>query len=83
MVVAWPQSQADQSARIGYRFRLPAVVGLIAAHGIFAGLVPRSGRFAAQVMFANQRFLNLLRPLRINLLLAPRRRFSFSLPVRA
>ena len=83
MVVAWPQPQADQSARIGHRFRLPAVVGLIAAHGIFAGLVPGSGRFAAQVMFANQRFLNLLRPLGIDLLLAARNRFSFASPVRA
>ncbi len=63
MVVARPQPQADQSARIGHGFRLPAMVSLIAAHSIFAGLVPGSGRFAAQIMLADQRFLNRLRPL--------------------
>jgi len=83
VIMAWPQTQADQCARIGDRLRLPAVIGLIVAHGVFAGLVPGSGRLAAQVMFANQRFLNLLRPLRINLLLAPRSRLSLTFVVRA
>jgi len=83
MVVARSQPQADQCARIRHCLRLPAVIGLIAAHGVFAGLVPVSGRFAAQVMLANQRFLNLLHPLGINLLLAPRSRFSLAAPPRA
>jgi len=73
MVVARPQSQADQGARVGYGLRLPAVVGLIAPHRLFTGLIPRTGRFAAQVVLAYQRFLNGLRALRFNLLLAPRR----------
>jgi hypothetical protein len=83
VVVARAQAQADQRTRIGYRFRLPAVIRLIAAHGVFARLVPGPGRFAAQVMFANQSFLNLLRPLRIDLLLAPRSRFLLTSLVRA
>jgi hypothetical protein len=83
MVVARAQPQADQRTRIGHRFRLPAMIRLIAAHSVFAGLVPGSGRFAAQVMFANQRFLNFLRPLRIDLLLAPRSRFFLTSLVRA
>jgi hypothetical protein len=83
MVVARAEPQADQRTRIGHRFLLPAVIRLIAAHGLFAGLVPGSGRFATQVMFANERFLNLLRPLRIDLLLAPRSRFFLAPLVRA
>jgi hypothetical protein len=70
-VVARPQTQADQSARVRHFLRLPAVIGLITPHGIFAGLVPRARRFAGQIMLAYQRFLNRLRPLRFNLLLAP------------
>ncbi len=73
MVVARPQSQADQGARVRYSLRLPAVVGLIASHGIFAGLIPRSGRFAGHIMLADQRFLDGLRPLGIDFLLASRR----------
>jgi hypothetical protein len=73
VVVARPQSQADQSARVGYSLRLPAVVGLIASHGIFAGLIPRTSRFSAQVVRAYQRFLDRLRPLGIDFLLASRR----------
>jgi hypothetical protein len=73
MVVARPQPKADQSARIRHRFRLPAMVGLIAPHGLFTGLIPCSTRFAAQVVLADQCFLNRLRPLGLNLLLASRR----------
>jgi hypothetical protein len=70
MVVAWSQAKADQSARIRNGFRLPAVIGLIAPHRGFAGVVPGSGRFAGQVMLAYQRFLNFLCALVIDLLLA-------------
>ena len=46
------------------------MIGLIAPHGLFARLIPGSSRCAAQVVLANQRFLNLLRALGFNLLLA-------------
>ena len=72
VVVARPQPQADQSPRVGHSLRLPAVVGLIAPHGIFAGLIPRTSRFSAQVVLADQRFLDGLRPLGIDFLLASR-----------
>jgi hypothetical protein len=81
VVVARPQSQADQSARVGYSLRLPAVVGLIASHGIFAGLIPRAGRFPGHVMLAYQRFLDGLRPLGIDFLLASRG-LPFAAPAR-
>src|SRR5271155_2493212 len=58
------------------------MIGLIAPHGIFTGLIPGSSRLAAQVMLANQRFLDLLRPLRINFLLAPCARLSLTVAVR-
>jgi hypothetical protein len=45
------------------------VIGLVAAHGVFTGLVPGSDSLAAQVVLANQSFLNFLRPLGIDLLL--------------
>jgi hypothetical protein len=78
MIVARPQAQADQRARIGYGLRLPSVIGLIAPHGLFTGLIPGSSRFARHIVFANQRFLDRLRPLGLNLLLAPRRGFSLA-----
>ncbi len=72
MVMGWPQPQADQSARVRDGLRLPAVIGLIAPHGLFTGLIPPASRFAAQVVLPYQRFLDGLRPLRVNLLLTPR-----------
>lgn len=72
MIMARSQSQADQSSRIGNGLRLPAMVRLIAAHGGFTRFVPGSRRFSAQVMLANQGFLNFLRPLGIDFLLTPR-----------
>ena len=72
MFVARPQPQADQSARVRYGLRLPAVVSLVAPHGIFAGLIPSTGRFAGHVMRAYQRFLDRLSPLGIDFLLASR-----------
>ena len=74
MIVTRSQAKADERSRIWDRLRLPPMIGLILAHCIFAGLVPGSGGFAAQIMFADQRFLNGLRPLRIDLLLATRGR---------
>jgi len=75
VVVARPQAEADQSPRIRHGFRLPPVVGLVAAHRIFTGLIAGAGRFAGHIMLANQRFLNRLRPLWLDLLLATRSGF--------
>jgi hypothetical protein len=58
------------------------VVGLISAQGIFRGLRPLAGGFAAEVVLADQRFLNGLRAIGVNFLLAARRPHSF-LPSRS
>ncbi len=68
--MARAETEADQGARIRHRLRLPAMVSLIAPHCVFACLVPRSGRIAAQVMLAYQGLLNCLRSFRFNLLLS-------------
>jgi hypothetical protein len=78
MIVARPQPKGDQRARIGNRLRLPAVIGLIAPHGLFTGLIPGSGCFAAQVVLADQRFLDLVSPLGINFLLSSRGRLPLA-----
>jgi len=82
MVVTRTQPKANQRTRIGHRLRLPAVIGLIAPHRIFAGLIPGSGRFAAEVVLADQRFLDRLCPLGVDLLLASHDRFMFAVPSR-
>src|SRR6202021_2414240 len=58
MVLAWPETQVDQSARSGNRLALPALVGVVAAHGFFASRVPGAGSFPVQIVFANEGFLN-------------------------
>ena len=70
MILAWPQAQTDERTRVRYRFGLPAMVGLVTPHGIFTGLVPCTRGFAAEVVFANQGFLNGSRPLGVDLLLS-------------
>ncbi len=70
MVLTWPQTQFDQRPRVRHRLALPSIVSLIAAHGRLAGLIPGAGSFSAQVMLADQGFLNGLRSLGINFLLA-------------
>jgi len=72
MIFARAQTQLDQRPRVGHRLALPAVIGLVAAHGIFAGLVPCAGSFTAQVVFADQRCLNRLGTLGVDFLLAAR-----------
>ncbi len=73
VIVARPQPQADQRARIRHRLRLPAMIRLILPHSVFAVLVPASRRVGAQIMLANQSLLYSLRPLGIDLLLPARR----------
>jgi len=71
MIIARSQAKADQCARIGNGFALPSVIGLIAPHRFFAGLVPRPTGRAAQIVFPDQSFLNRLRAFGIDLLLPP------------
>ena len=66
VIFARAQAELDQRPGIGYGLALPAVVGLVAAHGPFAGLVPGARRFAFQVMFANQGLLNRLGSFGVN-----------------
>jgi len=70
MVFARSQAQLDQRPRVGDRLALPSVVGLVAPHGLFTGLVPCAGSLALQIMLADQRFLNGLGSFRVDFLLA-------------
>ncbi len=72
MIFAGPQAQFDERPGIRNRLALPAVVRLITAHRRFTLLVPCAARFPAEIMLADQRFLDGLCALRVNLLLAPR-----------
>jgi len=80
--MARSQPQAYQRARVRYGLRLPAMIGLIAPHRFFTGLIPLTGRFPVQVVLAYQRLLDGLRPLGINFLLAPRGRLPFAVLAR-
>lgn len=70
VILAWSQAQLDERPRVGNGLALPAMVGLITAHGLFAGLVPCAGRGPSQIVLANQRLLNFLGSFRVDLLLA-------------
>ena len=58
------------------------MIGLIAPHRFFAGLIPLTSRFPVQVVLAYQRLLNGLRPFGVNFLLAPRDRLLFAVLAR-
>jgi len=73
MVIAGAEAELDQRPRIGYFLVLPAMVGLVTAHGFFAVLVPRAGGLSAQVVLADQGLLNGLSSLGIDFLLAAHR----------
>ena len=53
MILAWPETEADQRARIRDGLALPSVIGLILSHGVFAGLVPRPTGLAGQIVLAD------------------------------
>ena len=72
MIFARTKTQLDQRARVGHLLALPSVVGLVAAHGVFAGLIPAAGGFSVQVMFADQGLLNGSGSFGIDFLLASR-----------
>jgi hypothetical protein len=81
VILVRPKSEANQGSRIRHGFRLPSMIGLIAPHGVFTGLIPGSRRFAFEIMLADQCLLNRARALRIDLLLTARdgSPFSFAL----
>jgi len=83
VIVARPESKANERPRVGHGFRLPAMIRLIAAHGIFAFLIPCTRRLARHVVFADERFLDRLRPLRGYLLLPADGRFLLAVFSRA
>ena len=62
-LVVRPQPEFNQRPRVGGDLGLPAVVPLVAEHSVLGRLVPRPGRLAGQVMFADERALDLLRAL--------------------
>ena len=70
MFVIGTEAKFDEGARIGGGFRLPSIIGLKLLHGLFRSIVPDPGGFSAEVMFANQGFLDLTSALGIDLLLA-------------
>lgn len=70
MILARPEPQTDECARVWNGLALPSVIGLILSHGVFAGLVPRTRSLSAHVVLADQGFLNCLGSFRINFLLA-------------
>ena len=74
MILTRAETKLDQSPRVGYRLALPSLIRLVAAHGLFTGLVPCAGGFSAQVVLADQGFLNGLSSLGVDFLLASRTR---------
>jgi hypothetical protein len=69
VIVAGPEAEFDQRARVGDSLVLPAIVGLESPQGVFRGGIPFSGRLAAEVVLTNERFLDLVSAVGINLLL--------------
>ena len=72
MIFAGAQTKLDQRTGIRDLLALPSVVGLVAAHGVFAGLIPASGGFSVQVVFADQGLLDGSGSFGIDFLLASR-----------
>src|SRR5262252_7966751 len=68
--IVWSQSQLDQRPGIGGDFGLPAVDALIAGHSFLSAGVPFAAGFAAQVVLADQGFLDFPRTFRLDDLLA-------------
>ena len=70
MIFTWTETQLDQRPRVRYGLALPTLIRLVTAHGLFAGLVPGARGFSAQVVLADQGFLNCLSSLGVDFLLA-------------
>ena len=71
-VVVRAEAERDESARVGNRLGLPAVVSLKSPHRFLAGVAPGAGGFSGKIVLTNQRCLNLPRPFTFDFLLAPR-----------
>jgi len=69
MVCTGPQAELDESSRVWNLFGLPAMIALVAPHGLFALVIPVASGLAAQIVFADQSFLDGSRSLRIDLFL--------------
>ncbi len=72
VVVIGTQPELDQGACIGNCLALPSIVRLVFLKSLLGSIVPFPGRIAVEVMLTDQRFLNLLCPLGIDLLLPSR-----------
>jgi len=70
MIRARSQSQLDERAGIRNSLILPSMIALKAPHGFLAGLIPSSAGFPAEIVLVDERFLNSLRALGIDLLLS-------------
>ncbi len=69
VLVVGTEAQLDQRPRVGDLFALPSMFGLVALHGLLRRVIPGGGWFPAQVVFANQGFLDFLGTLGIDFLL--------------
>src|SRR5579863_1159771 len=72
VIVARSEAELNESARVGHGLRLPAMVALVMAQGVLGRIIPLAGRLTAEVVLADQGFLNGLSALGVNLLLSPR-----------
>jgi hypothetical protein len=70
MIFTGSQSQLDQRAGIRDRLVLPSIVLLVAAHGLFARLIPLAARFALEIVLTDEGFLDGLSALGIDFLLS-------------
>ena len=68
--MARSQAKLDERSRIRQALGLPSIVRLVAGHGILGGLVPFAAWFAAHVLLANERFLDIVGPGIVDRLLA-------------
>ena len=64
------EAEFDKRARVGHGLVLPAIVGLEMPQRVLSRGIPLPSRHAGHVMLANQSFLDLMRALGIDLLLA-------------
>ncbi len=69
MLVVRSQPQFDQRPRVGSGLALPAVGSLVVLHGFLCSVIPDPGGFSCEIVFANQRLLNLARAFGVDLLL--------------
>jgi len=69
MIVVRAESQLDEGARIGHGLALPTVIRLELAKGGFGRSIPFAAGQPAHVVLTDERFLDLMGALSIDLLL--------------